>query len=395
MISFAAGLVDEPSLPADATLQAATAVLKSPKRAQRALQYGTTQGLEPLRKRLVRHIESLELKKAHDMGFGPEDVLLTTGSQQSLYLIADTLLNPGDIVITANPSYFVYTGALVSMGARLIGVPMDNFGMDVDQVARVLEDLKKSGDLPRVKFIYCTSFYQNPTGLTLSLERRQRLVEIARNYSCNHRLLIVEDAAYRELRYEGAALPSIKSFDHTNQYTVLTHTFSKPFAPGLKLGYTIMPRDLMRQVLRQKGNHDFGSANLCQWLALETMTSGNYAAHVRRLREEYLKKRDRLLNCLQQHLPSSVHWTRPQGGLYVWLTLPGHINTGPGGRLFDACIKSGVLYVPGEYAYANIDRPSRNQLRLCFGQVPITRINTGIRRLARAISQLDNPRRSR
>src|SRR5690606_30075156 len=141
----------------------------------------------------------------------------------------------------------------------------------------------RDGQLHRVKFIYCTSYFQNPTGLTLSTERRRRLLDIARHFSREHRILIVEDAAYRELLYDGDALPSIKSFDPGNQYTVLAQTFSKPFAPGIKTGYTFMPHDLLQAVLRQKGNHDFGSANLCQHIALQAMTDGSYQQQVHRL----------------------------------------------------------------------------------------------------------------
>lgn len=393
LISFAVGLVDEPSLPAKETLELCQRVLSDETTARAALQYGETVGLKPLREALLRHVESLEGKSAAEMGFTTEEILITTGSQQVLYLLGDALLDEGDIVIAADPSYFVYTGALASLGARVLGVPMDEQGMRVEEVDRLLSRLKRTGELSRVKFIYCTSFFQNPTGLTLSLDRRKRLLEIAKKYSSSHRILILEDAAYRELDYAGKGkgtrgLPSIKSFDPANEYTVLTQTFSKPFAPGIRTGYTILPRDLMDVVVRQKGNHDFGSANLCQWLALEAMRSGAYRKHVARLCKSYRAKRDRMLKALETMMPKhpELTWTKPDGGLYVWMTLPKPLCTGPGGGLFEKCLEEGVLYVPGEYAFGG-DGP-KNQLRLCFGQVAAGQIEEGVRRLATAVSHM-------
>lgn len=390
LISFAAGLVDEETLPAAAARTVCRRVLATPACARAALQYGTTLGLKPLREALVEHIAGLEGRSARSMNLSADQILLTTGSQQSLYLVADTLVNPGDIVIAARPSYFVFTGVLSSLGARVLTVPMDDRGMIVSEVDRLLAKLSRTGELARVKFIYCTSYYQNPTGLTLSLSRRRELLAIAQRYSRRHRILIIEDAAYRELRYETNArpLPSIRSMDKTGQYVLLAQTFSKPFAPGLKLGYTAMPPDLLQQVLRQKGNHDFGSANLCQHIALEAMQSGAYAKHVRRLCGHYRRKRDLLLAALRQHLPrrKDIHWTVPGGGLYVWLTLPDSIDTGGKGELFRRCLEAGVLYVPGEYAFA--EQGTRNQMRLCFGQVQTRQIREGMRRFAGVVNGL-------
>jgi 2-aminoadipate transaminase len=387
LISFAAGLVDEEMLPAK-EVAAATRRVFAKASGRLALQYGTTPGLPALRQALVAHIAKLEGQPAARMGFDADDILLTTGSQQSLYLIAEALLDPGDIVIAANPSYFVYTGTLASIGARVLTVPMDEQGMQVAEVGRLLQKLDAANELSRVKFIYCTSFFQNPTGLTLSLRRRRELLDLARRYSRGHRILVVEDAAYRELQYDGRALPSIKSFDRANQYTVLTQTFSKPFAPGLKLGYTVMPPDLMQQVLRLKGNHDFGSANLSQWLALDLLRSGAYRRQVQKLKKQYTRKRDLLLRAMRDSFPPGIQWTMPQGGLYTWVTMPANVDTGPNGQLFARCLAQGALYVPGEYAYGpdahgQIDR---RHLRLCFGQVRTRDIKEGVARLARAMT---------
>ncbi len=389
LINLAAGLVDDATLPVEATRHIAETVLGDTTRGRLALQYDNTAGMRGLREAVLGHLEALEGKSAEQLSLTVDEVLISTGSQQSLYLIADTLLDPGDIVITANPSYFVFTGALESLGAKVMAVPMDEDGMLVEQVQSVLQQLDHDGQLHRVKFVYCTSYFQNPTGLTLSLERRQRLLEIVRNFSRDHRILILEDAAYRELRYDGDALPSIKSFDPDNRYTVLTQTFSKPFAPGIKTGYTFMPSDLMEAVLRQKGNHDFGSANLCQHIALEAMTSGSYPQQVQRLCDGYRRKRDLMLDALNRHMPQApgIHWTHPHGGLYVWVTLPESIDTSRGSPLLEARLANGVIYVPGAYCF-HPDAENRiptNHLRLSFGQIDADRIEPGIERLAAAV----------
>ncbi|MGB7160217.1 MAG: PLP-dependent aminotransferase family protein, partial [Tepidisphaeraceae bacterium] len=389
LINFAAGLVDPQTLPVEKSLEITRTILSDTSRGRAALQYDTTLGLAELRKTALKHLEALEGKPASAMGVTAQDIVVTTGSQQALYLVGETLVDPGDIVIAANPSYFVYTGTLWSFGAKVMTVPMDENGMDVDAVERLLNHLEAEGKLPRVRVIYCTSYYQNPTGLTLSLERRPRLLELARRFSHGHRILILEDAAYRELSYEGPALPSIKSFDPDNRYTVLASTFSKPFAPGIKTGYTAMPSDLLHEVLQQKGNHDFGSAALSQHIALEAMRSGAYAKQVEHLKNGYRSKRDTLLSALAKYMPKSagISWTHPNGGLYVWLTLPEQVNTSRG-AMFDKAVEHGVLYVPGDYCFQPDESGfiPKNHIRLSFGQVAGDQIERGIERLASVVS---------
>jgi 2-aminoadipate transaminase len=392
LINLAAGLVDPLTLPVNECL-AITQRLFSDKSVGRvALQYDTTQGLAELRREALRHVERMEGRPASSMSLTSDSMLVTTGSQQALYLIGDCLIDPGDIVIAAAPSYFVYTGTLDSLGATILTVPMDEDGMDVEAVGRLLERLERDGRLPRVKFIYCTSYYQNPTGLTLSAGRRPRLLEIARHFSREHRILILEDAAYRELRYDGPALPSIKSYDAANRYVISSHTFSKPFAPGLKLGYTTGPDDLLHAMLQQKGNHDFGSANLTQHVALEAFRDGSYESHVQILRKSYRIKRDAMLASLLRFMPprAGIRWTHPGGGLYVWVTLPENFDTSRIGPMFGACVERGVLYVPGEYCFGRDEQGNvpKNHLRLSFGQVAPDQIEPGIERLADVVKEL-------
>lgn len=394
LINLAAGLVDADTLPLEETSAACQAILSDPARAKTALQYDTTLGSADLRKAVLEHIERLEGKPALSMNLRPQDVLITTGSQQALYLIAEVLLDPGDVVVAANPSYFVYTGTLGSFGAKVLTAPMTDEGLDVDAVERVLAKAHRDGLLGRVKLIYCTSYFQNPTGLTLSADSRPRLLEVARKYSelAGHRILILEDAAYRELRYDGPAHPSIKSYDADNEFTILTHTFSKPFAPGIKTGYTVLPEDLLHAILQQKGNHDFGSPHLCQQIALESLRSGSYHAHVEVLREAYRRKRDLTVAALAAHMPgdAGIHWTHPHGGLYVWLTLPESADTSRYGPLFSKAVEAGVLYVPGDYCFQPDEAGHKptNHIRLSFGQVLPEQIEPGIRRLAGVVGEL-------
>ncbi|HEV2294037.1 MAG TPA: PLP-dependent aminotransferase family protein [Tepidisphaeraceae bacterium] len=389
LINFAAGLVDPLTLPVEETRRIADTILSNSTRGRAAMQYDTTLGLSDLRRQVLKHLEALEGKPASAMSLTPGDILISTGSQQALYLVGEVLIDPGDIVIADNPSYFVFTGTLSSFGAKVMTVPMDEHGMDVNAVERLLTRLEADGKLPKVRVIYCTSYFQNPTGLTLSLDRRARLLDLARRFSHGHRILILEDAAYRELRYEGPALPSIKSFDPDNRYTVLASTFSKPFAPGIKTGYTAMPSDLMHEVLQQKGNHDFGSASLSQHIALEAMKSGAYAAQVANLCRSYRAKRDMVLAALGRYMPKSpgISWTHPNGGFYVWLTLPDHVNTSRG-AMFERAVEHGVLYVPGEYCFQPDESGfiPRNYIRLSFGQVAPEQIERGIERLAAVVS---------
>ncbi|MEA2710606.1 MAG: 2-aminoadipate transaminase [Phycisphaerales bacterium] len=385
LVNFAAGLVDSHTLPTQPVAEMAQAILSDTVRGRAAMQYETTQGFAELRRSALRHLEQLEGKPAAEMNLTPADFVITTGSQQALYIIGDVLVDPGDIVIAANPSYFVYTGTLQSLGAKVRTVPMDENGMDVEAVDRLLAQIERAGELHRVKFIYAISYFDNPTGLTMSLARRSRLLEIAKKYSKSHRILILEDAAYRELRYDGPALPSIKSFDRENKFVATACTFSKPFGPGIKTGYTAVPTELMNAILDQKGNHDFGTASLCQHIAAEALRSGKYLEQVEHLKQGYSKKLYTMLDALERYMPKhdGLHWTRPTGGLYVWLTLPTSIDTSRGG-MFEKAVDAGVLYVPGNHCFQpdeNGHIPT-NHLRLCFGNVAAEKVEPGIEKLA-------------
>ncbi len=402
LISLAAGLVDYDTLPASETAALLGKILADPAMAPKALQYGTTQGLADLRRMLLEHMAKLDGVATDELGASPDDVLITTGSQQLLFTITDTLVDAGDIVITEWPSYFVYTGMLRSMGAEVRCVEMDEGGMIPAQLETLLASIARQGGLSRVKIVYTCDYHQNPTGITLAQERKPQILEIVQRFSADHRILLMEDAAYRELNYPldtagktrpavAASQRTIKSYDTENQHVALLQTFSKPFAPGLKTGYGLLPRDLVEPVALQKGAQDFGSNNLSQHLLLAAMREGVYTQHVGVLCRQYALKRDAMLAALKQHLgdfePGATRWTKPTGGLYVWLTLPERFDTGREGALFGRSLAEGVIYVPGIYCYPQDAARTvpRNSMRLSFGVASVEQIHEGIARLAKAI----------
>lgn len=387
LISLAAGLVDAPSLPASPVSDAVATLLNDPATARAALQYGTTQGHRPLLEEIVRHVSALDGKSPEQMKLSTRDCLVTTGSQQLLYMLSELLFDPGDIAITESPSYFVYHSVLAGNGARVLAVPMDDEGMIVDELDELLARLEREGDLHRVKLIYTVDYFQNPTGLTLSAERRVQLMNVVRKYSHSHRILVLEDAAYRELRYEGEDVPSLKSLDPEGQHVVYAGTFSKPLAPGLKTGYALLPAGLMPHLVRMKGNHDFGSNNLSQHVVYEMIRTGAYARHVQKLRDVYRHKRNTMLEALEENFRDwpEVRWTHPKGGMFVWITFPEPLTTSQNGELLKAALDEGVLFIPGEFGHVSEtgDIP-RNEARLSFGDSQPEQIREGARRLRRA-----------
>lgn len=388
LITFAAGLVDEESFPVAEVGAGAAAIAADPARARSALQYGSTQGLPELCGQVLQHVMSSDGVNPRELTLTRQDVVITTGSQQLLYLLGELFVDPGDIVITEAPSYFVYHSLLQSHGARVLTVPMDADGMRMDALEGLLERLEAGGELGRVKLIYTVDYFQNPTGLTLSAERRPKLVELARRFSAKHRILILEDAAYRELRYSGPDLPSLKRFDPENAFVIYAGTFSKSLAPGLKTGYAVLPPDVMEPLLHLKGSHDFGSTNFAQHLVAELISSGIYRRHIQELRAVYRRKRDLMLNAFERYFSDvpGASWTVPAGGLYVWLTLGG-IDTGPNGSLVQAAIDAGVLYVPGEFGHVPDEsgHVQTDECRICFGVATPDEITEGVRRLRMAV----------
>jgi 2-aminoadipate transaminase len=214
-------------------------------------------------------------------------------------------------------------------------------------------------------------------------------VEIAQRWSREHPLYLIEDAAYRELRYEGEDIPSLRAFDPTGETVIVAGTFSKSFSPGLRVGWGILPKRLVGPICEQKGNLDFGSPNLAQHLMHQVIEQGLYEPHIDTLRTAYREKQQAMLQAAEKYFSSlpDVRWHRPQGGLYVWLTLPESIDTGPAGTLFDRAIQHGMLYVAGQFCYPSEGPRQSNTIRLSFGVQTAPQIRRGMKMLAEAIRE--------
>jgi 2-aminoadipate transaminase len=386
LISLAAGFVDQQTLPVQVVREVMADLLGNDIEARAMLQYGATPGLPALRRFILDQCTSTSN--------APETldrVVITAGSNQLLHLVAESLLDPGDIVLCAAPTYLVFLGTVANLGARTWSVETDDSGMIPDALEMTLQQLAESGDLPRVKAIYLVPYFDNPSGITMPAERVQRIVEIAKQWSHKTRIHVIADEAYRELRYSGDDVPSASEFDDDGETVIVAGTFSKSFSPGVRIGWGILPEHLVGPVCAQKGNIDFGSPNFNQHLMAEVLRRGLFRQHVEKLRNSYRPKLDAMLDAADEYLSplEGVTWLRPTGGLYVWATLPSQIDTGPAGELFDRSMAEGMLYVPGQYCFPNDGQPvAKNTMRLSFGVQSCERIREGIAALARAIQAL-------
>jgi 2-aminoadipate transaminase len=388
LISLAAGFVDQQSLPVQAVRQVMTTLLDDPQWARASLQYGTTAGFPPLREAIR---QQLLVRDACCHPLSLDQIVITAGSNQLLHLVCESLLDPGDIVLCAAPTYLVFLGTLGNLGARSMGVAVDDYGMIPDALELTLKRLQRRGESGRVKAIYLVPYFDNPCGLTMPLERRARIVELAQRWSQGHRIHVIADEAYRDLRYTGDDVAGTLTVDDHGETVIVTGTFSKSFSPGLRVGWGILPRHLVGPVCGQKGNIDFGSPNFCQHVMAQVLNLGLFESHVARLCRDYREKLRVMLTALRRHLGSvaGVRWNEPRGGLYVWVTLPPGVDAGPAGALFEAARHEGVLYVPGEYCYPPAGEPVRNNvLRLSFGVQTPEKIEQGVAALARAICRL-------
>lgn len=389
ILTLGAGLVDSETLPVDIVRELVAEICSDPNEARAALQYGSTPGSPRLRAALLKHLAALEGRPAGELGISPDQLLLTTGSQQLLSLVCEVLFNPGDIAFVAAPTYFVFLGTLAGVGARAIPIRSDEQGMVIEDLDREIARIADAGDLHRVKLIYLVSDFENPSGICLSAARRQQALAVARKWSREQRILILEDAAYRELRYSGEPIPSIWGLDGGQEQVILAQTFSKSFSPGLRVGYGVVPAELAGPLADRKGNEDFGSAHFNQHLLARALESGVYTRHVARVRQAYTVKRDAMLAAADRYFSDipGVHWVRPDGGLYVWMSLPREVPTSFESPLFKhATREESVMYVPGDLCYTGplAERP-RHQMRLSFGVLEPRVIDEAMRRLAQAV----------
>lgn len=409
LISLAAGFTDNETLPALEVMEIVRERLKNTQQARSALQYGFTAGLPELREAAIERLTQADsdatgtkIKTGSDAKtrYSADQAIITNGSQQFLYLVTEALCDPGDIILVEDPTYFVYLGIVQTHGLRCRGIRMTPEGLDLDQLESVLESLKKSGDLPRLKFLYTITYFQNPTGISTPFNTKATALKLLRRYerAAGHPIYLVEDAAYRELRFAGNDAASALAVPELNKRVIYTGTFSKPFSTGVRAGYGLLPEPLFTVVNRLKGNHDFGTASLIQQILAGAIASGRYEKHLAILTHRYQAKAKIMVEAIRKHFPSSVQWQEPRGGLYVWARLPKPIVSGPGSRLFKSALKQDVLYIPGALCYA--DDPTRKipdtKMRISFGSASDMEIRRGIARLGTVLHDLiDKPAKAR
>ena len=268
LISLAAGFTDNESLPVREARGLFDQMLRSPRTGQAALQYGTTLGDPTLRRLTAEHLQRLDGVRGKPKAYSPERMIITSGSQQLLYMVTEALCDAGDVVLVEDPTYFVYASILQSHGVQARGVRLERDGLDLSHLESVLERLKRSGDLMRVKLFYLVSYYQNPTGVTTSFAKKRATLALLKKYeaSAGHPIYLLEDAAYRELRFTGEDVKSALAARRLSDRVILAGTYSKPFATGARVGFGFLPEPVFTTVTRIKGNHDFGTSNLLQQL---------------------------------------------------------------------------------------------------------------------------------
>ena len=389
LISLAAGFVDNATLPCQAVARTLTAICQDEAQLRKSLQYGTTAGMPEL----IEAIINWNYAPWSDHQVTSQRTLLAAGSNQLLHLLSEAILDPGDIVIAAAPTYFVYLGTLRSIGARTIGVHADRDGMCMTALREQLERLEKSGDAPRLKAIYCVTDFDNPGGSTLSLSRLHEWLESVECWRRRHGpLLIISDNAYQHLRYDGQPLPPLLSLSRSAaEFVVDLGTFSKVFSPGIRVGWGVFPEPLIEPLLDIKSNIDFGSPHFSQAVVNTALTSGEMERHLPTILAGYKTKRDCMRESLELHFADTpgVKWDQPDGGMYFWLRLPEHIDTAEQGALWRLATNHGVLYVPGHYCYPSEGQPiERNTMRLSYGVQSPEGIRNGIERLAAAVQEV-------
>lgn len=363
MISFAGGNPGAFALPHEQVASLAQELLMTSGR--QLLQYGQTEGYPPLLELLPGYI-----RDAFNADVTGEQLLVTTGSMQGLDLLLRVLINPGDVILTESPAFLGALQAMQASQARLVPVPCDEDGMDVEALEQLIRQHKP-------KLLYCIPTFQNPTGRSLSLARRKRVAALA----AAHRLVVAEDDPYRQLRYRGEALPSIKAFDEAG-YVVLLGSFSKIISPGLRVGFMAGDAQLLRKCCIVKQCTDVHTANLNQAIVAAYLERGLLKPHLMRILPGYAVLLDSMLEGLAR-MPQIDHYTKPEGGLFVFARLQQGLDAR---ELLQLCIRRGLIFVPGEPFYP--EGGHRDTLRLNFSNADQAQIADGLQILADSLNAL-------
>jgi 2-aminoadipate transaminase len=365
VISFAGGLPSPLAFPLQYINTIVQEILEE--EPHLALQYGTTQGRATLRKAIASMVTQ------HDISADADDIIITVGSQQALDLIGRVFVNPGDWVFLGLPTYLGGINVFRAYGAHMVGIPVDENGMDVDILEEKIIAAKKQGK--PIKIIYSVPTFQNPAGVDMAPDRRKHIVELAEQ----HNLVLLEDDPYGRLRFEGEHLKPLKSYaDHV----VYMATFSKILSPGFRLAYVIAPEEILSKMILAKQSVDLCTPMLTQSIAQRFISKGYIDKHIPFIIDMYKRKRDIMLSALKEYFPDGCTWTHPHGGMFLWATLPDTIDTRD---MFQHAIKEKVAYVHGRAFYVN--GGGEHSMRLNFSFPHDDDITTGIERLGRTIKK--------
>jgi 2-aminoadipate transaminase len=367
VISLAGGLPDTSTFPADSYASLMSKVAAD--YCARALQYGPTEGFAPLKRCIVKVME------AEGLTIDTDDILVTTGGQQVIDLVCKTLVDPGDVVVAEAPTYPGAVPTFCAYQADVVQITLDRDGMRTDELEQTLDELERTGRRP--KFIYTVPNFHNPAGVTMSLERRHELVRIAHE----RELLVLEDNPYGLLRYDGTPLPTLRSIDR-GEYVIYASTFSKILSPGVRLGWAAAPRPVLQKMTVGKQSADLCSSSITQFFVTAYFEEGPWEDYVRSLIEIYRRRRDVMLDSLAEHFPREAEWTHPEGGLFIWATLPDYIDTTD---LLARALRENVAFVPGRAAF--VDGRGGSSMRLNFSGVGEDDIREGIRRIGEVVRE--------
>jgi 2-aminoadipate transaminase len=367
VISLAGGLPDTSTFPAESFAAQMTRIAQESSAA--ALQYGPTEGFESTKECIAK------VMACEGIAADAEDVMVTTGGQQAIDLITKVLVDPGDPIICEGPTYPGAVPVFTSYQAETIQVSVDDEGMRVDEVEATIDRLAADGRRP--KFIYSVPTFQNPAGVSLSAERRARLVALARQ----REVLVVEDNPYGMLRYEGEPAEPLYKLDG-GDYVLYVGTFSKILSPGIRVGWILAPPPVMEKIVLGKQATDLCTSTLAQYFVAEFFAENRWREYIESLVGLYRARRDAMLDSLERHFPAEARWTRPAGGLFVWATLPDYIDTSD---LLARALRDNVAFVPGAAAF--VDGRGRSSMRLNFSGCTEEEIREGIRRIGRVVNE--------
>ncbi|AGO60871.1 aminotransferase-like domain-containing protein [Ferroplasma acidarmanus] len=367
MISFGGGLPNPESFPGEELRNILDDIMEN--YVSSALQYGQTNGLPELKEQLAAYLKSDE-----NINVDPENILLTTGSQQALYALPLIFANEGDYVITEAPTYVGMLSSLTASGIRSQSVSMDDNGMITDELEEKIKSMKSKGVMP--KFIYTIPTFQNPAGYTMPLDRRKHLLELAQQYN----IPVIEDNPYGDLRYSGKKLPTLKSLD-TNDMVTYLGTFSKIMAPGLRTGFTVSQPEVLGEFNKLKQSLDLASDSLSQYIAYEYIRKGIIYKQIPKTIELYRRKRDIMLEALDDEM-SDATWSRPEGGMFLWVKLNKDMDAL---KMLKRAINNKIAYVTGSAFYHN--NPEMNTMRLNFTYSSDEDLKEGVKRLAKTIKE--------